>query len=192
MSVTLKLPKAYRTFLLLAIVIGPFYWLTFTEDGRWRTDLALMGFLGRPDFNAALEVFDGTLTESKLRAGFSKLDWRCADGPNPFGDRLCVAVIGSFNQIPARSVSVFLQGGSLRAVKVVYQPAYHAQIRRWIERHASAVEQGALPPATADQGVIVQPVVGGVLLLPESAPHKGDEPALIWLAREAMETEAPG
>ncbi|QIK37713.1 hypothetical protein GWK36_06640 [Caldichromatium japonicum] len=188
MPVTLKLPKVYKTLLMLAIVIGPFYWLTFTEDGRWRTDLALMGFLGRPDFNAALESFTSHLTESELRSTFAKLDWQCSAGANRFGNRHCAAMIGTFNQIPARSAHLFFQGGALSAVKVVYQTAYHAQVRRWIERRAKTVQQGALPSAIADQGVIVQPVAGGVLLLPESAPSKEDEPALIWMAHEAMET----
>ncbi len=186
MSITPKLPKGYKTVLMLAIVIGPFYWLTFTEDGRWRTDLALMGFLGRSDFNAALESFAGQLTESRLRSAFAKLDWECSDGTNPFGNRTCMATIGSFNQIPARSARLFFRGDHLRAVKVIYQPAYHAQIKRWIEQRARAVGAAPSSPALAEQGFIAQPVAGGVLLMPESVPGQGDEPALIWLAKEAM------
>ncbi|MGQ9831901.1 MAG: hypothetical protein ACUVQI_09960 [Thermochromatium sp.] len=107
MNAPLRLPQAYKTVLMLALVIGPLFWLALTKDGQWRTDLALMGLLGKPEFNAALDAFDSRLTEATMRASFPKLAFQCATGANPFGNRLCRAEIGSFNQIPAISVVLF-------------------------------------------------------------------------------------
>ena len=50
-----KIPPRYKTLLMLTLVFGPFFWLAFTEDGQWRTDLALMFVLGKEDFNPALD-----------------------------------------------------------------------------------------------------------------------------------------
>ena len=32
---TLAMSKLYKTLLLLAVVVGPIYWLMFTDDGKW-------------------------------------------------------------------------------------------------------------------------------------------------------------
>jgi hypothetical protein len=188
MSANLKLPKTYKTLLMLALVIGPFFWLAFTDDGQRRTDLALMGLLGKPEFNAALDAFDSRLNEAKLRETFPKLDFQCAVGANPFGNRLCGAEIGTFNQIPAASVTLFFQDDRLRATKVVYRRAYHEIVRRWVDQRVGA--RPATPLATAapapEEGVIAHPVADGLLLMREGALTDDDEPALIWLSQAAI------
>ncbi|MTW20803.1 hypothetical protein [Allochromatium palmeri] len=188
MSANLKLPKTYKTLLMLALVIGPFFWLAFTEDGQWRTDLALIALLGKPDFNAALDAFDSRLTESKLRESFPKLEFQCAVGANPFGNRLCGAEIGTFNQIPAASVTLFFQDDQLRAAKVVYRRVYHAMVRDWIDQRVGArsVNPLAAPVSAQEEGVIAQPVADGLLLMREGELTDDDEPALIWLSQAAI------
>lgn len=188
MSANLKLPKAYKTFLMLALVIGPFFWLAFTEDGQRRTDLALMGLLGKPEFNAALDAFDGRLTEAKLRETFPKLEFQCAVGANPFGNRLCGAEIGAFNQIPAASVTLFFQDDRLRATKVVYRRAYHDMVRRWVDQRVGARQTNPLatPVPAQEEGVIAHPVADGLLLMREGELTDDDEPALIWLSQAAI------
>lgn len=188
MRANLKLPKAYKTLLMLALVIGPFYWLALTEDGQRRTDLALMGLLGKPEFNAALDAFDSRLTEAKLRETFPKLEFQCAVGANPFGNRLCGAEIGTFNQIPAKSVLLFLQDDRLRAAKVVYQPAYHEMVRRWVDQRVGARQTNPLatPVPAQEEGVIAHPVADGLLLMREGELSEDDEPALIWLSQAAI------
>lgn len=186
MSANLKLPKAYKTLLMLALVIGPFFWLAFTEDGQRRTDLALMGLLGKPDFNAALDAFDSWLTEAKLRETFPKLELQCAVGSNPFGNRLCGAEIGTFNQIPAASVTLFFQDDQLRAAKVVYQRAYHDTVRHWVDQRVGARPANPLTATAQEEGVIAQPVADGLLLMREGELNEDDEPALIWLSQVAI------
>ena len=114
-----KIPRLYKTLLALAAVLGPIYWLMLTEDGQRRTDLTLMWILGRPSFDAALESFSDRLSEARLRETFPAIDFQCSDGTNPFGDRLCAARIGSFNQYPARGLSLYFDEGRLSAVKIL-------------------------------------------------------------------------
>ena len=180
-----RIPRLYKTLLALAAVLGPIYWLMLTEDGQRRADLALMWILGRPSFNAALESFTDRLTEERLREGFPALDLQCSDGTNPFGDRLCGARIGSFNQYPARGLSLFFNAGRLSAVKVLYAPAYHARIRAWVERRLARLGEGVgdkSPQPVGEGGVSAWRVSEGVLLLKDGQLGRGEEPALVWLA----------
>lgn len=188
MKKDLKVPKTYKTLLMLALVFGPFYWLAFTEDGQHRTDLALMFVLGKPEFNAALESFASDLTETKLRETFPKLDLQCADGENPFGNRICGAVIGTFNHIPASQLTVFLHDDHLLAVKVEYKRIYHEHIQHWLEQRVASREASPLAafPAGESPGVIARPVADGVLIVREGALGKDEEPALIWLSQAAI------
>jgi hypothetical protein len=189
----LKLPSLYKTLLLLAMVIGPIYWLVLTQDGQRRTDLALMYILGKPDLNAALDRFRGGTTESELRESFPDIELECAAAPSPFGDRLCAAEIGSFDRIPARSVTLFFAGDGLRAVKVLYQPAYHDLMRWWVERRVAkgAGEAESPPVPDIDKGVASWVVYDGVLLLKDGELADGDEPSLFWLSGAALEARAP-
>ncbi len=185
----LRLPKFYKTLLMLALVLGPFFWLAFTQDGQRRTDLALMFVLGRPEFNAALDAFDSSLTESELREVFPKLRFQCADGRTPYGDRLCGAAIGSFNQIPASSVTLFYLGGQLRAAKVVYRRAYHQTIHDWVGRRVAgdlSDQRQASLGRLDQQGVTAEPVADGALFLRQGELGDGEEPALLWLSRAAI------
>jgi len=174
------------------VVLGPIYWLMFTKDGQRRTDMVLMAILGRPPFDAALESFSDRLTETRLRESFPGLGLQCADGRNPFGDRLCAAPIGSFNQYPARALTLYFQGDRLTAVKVIYQPAYHAQIRGWVERRATRSGMGTNVPGSGAavpevrDGVASFPAAEGVLVLKDGALGGADEPALIWLSAAAL------
>lgn len=186
---SLKLPPAYKTFLMLALVFLPFFWLTFTVDGQRRTDLVLMTLLGKPELNAALDAFESRLTEAQLRATFPQLELRCAEGANPFGNRLCTAEIGSFNQHPASSVTFFFLDDQLRATKVVYRRAYHELMHQWLTRRLAEREAPALPGAPlpeAEPGVRTEPVRDGLLLMRAGKLDKGDEPALIWLSGAAL------
>ncbi|MBK5966504.1 hypothetical protein CCR95_21110 [Thiocystis minor] len=187
----LKLPKTYKTLLILACVFGPFYWLAFTDDGQRRTDLALMFVLGKPEFNAALDSFNSGLTEARLRELFPKLRFQCATGANPFGDRLCGAGIGSFNQIPASSVTLFFLGEQLRAAKVVYRRSYHRTVRDWT-RQRLALRDDSVHPAFENRQdgreVMAEAVGDGALFVRDGELSRTDEPALLWLSQAAIAT----
>ncbi|AFL75586.1 hypothetical protein [Thiocystis violascens] len=191
MTNDLKLPKTYKTLLMLALVFGPFYWLAFTEDGQRRTDLGLMFVLGNPEFNAALDAFNSGLTEARLRELFPKLRFQCATGANPFGDRLCGAGIGSFNQIPASSVTLFFLGEQLRAAKVVYRRSYHRTVREWA-RQRLALRDNSVHPALENRQdsreVMAEAVDDGALFVRDGELARTDEPALLWLSQAAIDT----
>ncbi|GAB0148389.1 hypothetical protein McPS_11290 [Marichromatium sp. PS1] len=184
----LKLPKTYKTLLMLALVFGPFFWLTFTDDGKRCTDLALMYVLGKSEFNAALESFDSDLTEARLRETFADLELQCADGPNPYGDRLCGAAIGSFNQMPASAVTFFFRDGQLRATKLVYRRAYHQRIGDWIAgRVATRGDALHRESEVRDSGGVRQlAVADGAIFLRDGELGKDEEPALLWLSQAAL------
>jgi hypothetical protein len=190
-----KIPRLYKTLLALAAVIGPIYWLMLTEDGQRRTDLTLMWILGRPPFDAALESFSGRLSEARLRESFPAIDFQCSDGTNPFGDRLCAARIGSFNQYPARGLSLFFDQGRLSAVKVLYPPAYQGRMRGWVERRVARLAEGPAGASTApvvDGGVAAWRVTDGVLMLKEGVLGRSDEPALLWLSGATLAAPSTG
>jgi hypothetical protein len=188
MSRDYKLPTFYKSLLMLALVFGPFYWLAFTEDGQRRTDLALMFVLGKPELNAALDAFTSGLTEAQFRETFPKLKLQCVDGTNPFGDRLCAAEIGAFNGMAASSVTIFLVGDGLRAVKVSYRRAYHEWIREWVERRVGDPDGPGVPGAAIDtnDGVVAWTVPDGLLIMRDGALAPEDDPALLWLSRAAI------
>jgi len=164
-------------------VLGPLYWMLFTPDGQRRTDLALLSVLGRPAFDAALDAFSDRLTESTIRATFPTLALQCAATRGPFGDRRCTAAIGSFNQYPARAVAFYFQGEGLRAVKVLYQPAYHAQVRAWMQQRPGRVAAGDTGPSpAAPTGVASRPVAAGTLVMKDGPLGRTDEAALLWIS----------
>lgn len=192
-----KLPSPYKSLLMVALVLGPFYWLAFTEDGQRRTDLALMFLLGKPELNAAMELFTSALTETRFRETFPKLEFQCAEGANPFGDRLCAAEIGAFNAMPAASVTLFMVGEQLRAVKVSYRRAYHPLIREWVEARiddlpeaSPAVSPPAVSPVIQD-GVAAWDVPDGVLVLRDGPLENREDPALFWLSGAVMAGRRP-
>jgi hypothetical protein len=163
--------------------VGPIYWLLATPDGQRRTDMALMALLGRPAFDAALDRFSPRLDEPQLRERFPALDLRCTDTQSPFGDRLCTAVLGSFNQYPAQGLTLYFRDGALAAVKVLYEPAYHGEIRAWVARRPGRLQDDGTPASPGlDQGVTSWLVTEGLLVMKDGALGTSDEPALFWLA----------
>ncbi|UHD16776.1 hypothetical protein [Thiocapsa bogorovii] len=188
----LKLPRLYKTLLMLALVFGPFYWLAFTEDGQRRTDLALMFLLGKPDLNAGLDAFTSALTEAQIRETFPKLAFQCADGANPFGDRLCAAEIGAFNGMPASSVTLFLVGDGLRAVKVSYRRIYHPLVRNWVDGRVGRSDDPPTSRASdmTGDGVATWTVPDGLLIMRDGELAREDDPALLWLSRAAIARQA--
>lgn len=188
----LKLPRLYKTLLMLALVFGPFYWLAFTEDGQRRTDLALMFILGKPEMNAALDAFTGALTEAQIRETFPKLGFQCADGANPFGDRLCAAEIGAFNGMPASSVTLFLLGDGLRAVKVSYRRIYHPLVRDWVEGRVGEADDARASEESEEtgDGVATWTVTDGLLIMRDGELAREDDPALFWLSGAALARQA--
>lgn len=192
MAKNFKIPRFYKTLLALTAVLGPMIWLIFTQDGQRRTDLVLMSVLGRPSFDAALESFTDDLTEARLRESFPDLELQCGDVSNPFGNRVCIGEIGSFNQYPASAVSLYFRDEQLAALKVIYQPFYHEGIRTWVMRRlaraaneAGLSTEATIAPVVAN-GTATWAASDGVLVLKDGALGESDEPALMWLSNGVL------
>jgi hypothetical protein len=192
MARDLRIPRLYKTLLALAAVLGPIAWLLLAGDGQRRTDLVLMRLLGRPSFDAALDAFSDRLDEARLRQAFPDLVLGCTDSPNPFGDRLCTAGIGSFDGWPARAAVFYLRDRRLSAVKVVYQGAYHDRLRAWVAEQAArhGPEGGHSVDIGSGKGVDSWAVPGGMLVMKSGELGPGDEPALLWLSPTALQQDA--
>ena len=182
----LRLNPLYKKLLMLSLVIGPIVWLVFTEDGQRRSDLVLLYLFGHEELNLAIENLHGHMTEAEFRALFPDLEFTCDDGPNPFGNRLCTAEVGSFSGIPSRAFTLFLDGERLRAAKLNYRRAYHETLERQLSgrlgMRAGHDESG--PDAVSWQ------VSDGLLLMPAARPEDDAEAALMWLSAAAVQRRA--
>ena len=189
----MRLPPLYKTLLMLALVFGPFFWLMFTQDGQRRTDLVVATLFGKEPFDVAIDQLHGDLTKHQFRDKFPDLELQCREGSNPFGDRLCAAEIGSFNQIPSRSVVLFFSGDSLRAVKVSYRPAYHDLMLQWLNRRVYDVTGAPpVPDQVNPDGVGTWVVDDGIVFVKATELTDTDEPALLWLSDIAVQQGRAG
>jgi hypothetical protein len=182
-----KLNPLYKRLLALVVVIGPIFWLVFTEDGQRRTDSVVLFLWGEDEINLNLEALDDQFTEAQLKEVFADIEWKCDAEVSSFGNRLCASHIGIFNSIPARYITVFFHDQWVNGVKVVYRRIYHDQvIQQLFQQMGNPITEntsGAEVPG-ADAILRWNTGKGNVIL-----KHKlGDEeePALIWLPQSAM------
>ena len=183
----LRLNPLYKKLLMLTIVIGPIFWLVFTEDGQRRTDLVMLFLFGKGELNLAIEKLHSEMTETEFQELFPDLELRCDDGPNPFGDRLCTSEVGSFSAIPSRAFTLFLQDDRLRAAKLNYRSAYHETLRQQLTRRVgNPVSRSDQVPAVAEDPLTWM-VQDGLLLLPPKAPEAEHDAALMWLSKAALQ-----
>lgn len=178
----LRLHPVYKTTLLLAIVVGPLYWLTLTEDGQLRTDAVLLNLLGKPEINLTIEGLHSDLTEAQLRGLFPDLALACEIVETSFGNRACRAEIDLFNTLPARSFTLYLLGDQLRAVRIDYRSRSHTalvdQLRYRLGR------DGQPDPDHPD--TLTWMVADGLILMPVKRPVDDKDAALFWLSRAVL------
>ena len=81
----LRLNPLYKKLLMLAIVIGPIFWLVFTDDGQRRTDLVMLHVFGDGgELNLAIEKLNSGMTEYQFRELFPDLALGCDEShPTP-------------------------------------------------------------------------------------------------------------
>ncbi len=182
----LRLNPLYKKSLMLTIVLGPMIWLVFTEDGRRRTDLAMLYLFGKGELNLAIERLHSELTEARFRGLFPDLALTCDEGANPFGDRLCTAEIGAFNAIPSRAFTLFLHGSGLRAAKLNYRRAYHETLKQQLTRRLGRPDRQSLQSAISIDGPLVWKPDDGLLLLSPQKPESDEDAALMWLSEAAV------
>jgi hypothetical protein len=184
----LKLNPLYKKLLLLTIVLGPIYWLVFTDDGQRRTDLVMLYWFGDgSELNLAIEKLHSTMTEAQFRELFPELNLQCDEGANPFGDRLCNAEVDAFSGIPSHAFTLFMLGDGLRAAKLTYRSAYHETLVRDLTRRLGSPVPQSLASPTPVEGPLSWVVPDGFLLLPGEKPESDVDAALMWVSVAAVQ-----
>jgi hypothetical protein len=172
-----KIPALYKKLLALAIVIGPIYWLMFTEDGRRRTDLVVLSLKGDPFVALRLDILGPQANEQAIREFLPRLTWECDDAPSAFGEHHCLAPIGAFNDAPAHYLLTYFDQGGLSAMKVVYRSPYHD----WLVGLNRSMLGDPGPPL---QGVLRWKTERGLVLMQARPDPDREEPSLLWLSAE--------
>jgi hypothetical protein len=175
----LKLHPLYKKLLLLALVLGPAFWLVLTADGQRRADIVLIKLLeGGEDFNLSFARLHPSASEADLVANFPDVEFHCDARETQFGDRLCAADIVSFNAAPAKQVSVFFRQGSTSAVRLIYRPAHHRFVIDHLHRELGA-------PETLSSGKVPLyrwQAPGGMVVIPRDEPETLQDASIMWLA----------
>jgi hypothetical protein len=171
-----KLPRTYKLLLALAVVIGPFYWLMFTDDGRRRSDLFILHLLGKPSFNIGYDRLSGAVTHADMEEQFPRVEFQCREWQSALGDTVCAADIASFNGLPARRALLHYGAGRLTALRLDYRPQYHALL-------SASLHNGLGEPAQEAGGSTLRwQADGGSVLMPATQPQRDADAALMWLA----------
>ncbi len=179
----IRIPKFYKRLLLTAVVVGPMWWLVFTEDGQRRSDMFLLRLFGDAPFYLNLKVLDSRFTEGELHQLYPDLPWQCKNEETSFGNRHCVSKIGSFNDIPADHASLFFRDTGIAALKVNYRHNYHEQLGKDLRLQLGY----PLPEAVSAKNIpdadkVVRWRTEGGLVITKQLLDKGEEPALLWLS----------
>jgi len=186
---TMKVNPWFKTLMVMAMVIGPMYWLMFTTDGQRRTDSVMLQLFGAEGMELDLNKLDARLSEEELRKVYPELDWQCADaaqgGGAYGGDRVCVAAIGSWNGMPAYRVAFHFLNGHVRAMQLDYRAAYQQSLLEQLHQQLGRPLGGG---AGADDGVLQWSTGSGVVVIKEQL-QPSDQPALIWLAAKDRQTQ---
>jgi hypothetical protein len=182
----IRVPKFYKRLLLVAIVVGPMWWLVFTEDGQRRSDMALLYLFGDESLYLNLKVLDDRFTEQEMRQLYPDIPWQCENQASAFGVRTCSGKIGSFNQVPADHAKLYFGDSTLNAVKVVYSQSYHGLLGKDLNHQLGK----PLPPFAADDiptdDTVVRWRTDGGFVMAKKKLNKGDQPALLWLSSTQM------
>jgi hypothetical protein len=123
-----KISSLYKRLIAFLVVIGPIYWLVFTEDGQRRTDSVVLFLWGEDEIKFNLEALDDRFNEAELKTVFPDIDWQCKDSNTNLGNRICTAKIGIYNGIPAHYILVYFHEQRVSGVKIGYRRIYHDQL----------------------------------------------------------------
>lgn len=181
-----RLHPLYKRLLLLAIVIGPFAWLVFTEDGQWRTDTVLLSLMGKTELNLALERLYPGLSVKRIREQFPDLELRCTVADTPFGDRVCTGEVGTFNGIPSDTLVLYYAGEGLAAAKIAYRRSYHGRILRWLNDRLGTMRASLVVGDDEPSPTRTWAVEEGVVVARAGELGPDDEPAVLWLSQGAV------
>ncbi len=172
------LNQMYKRLLLVVIVVGPIFWLVFTEDGQRRSDAVLLWLLGKDEIRVNLKALSPALKKADIEKVYANIKWRCTARHSAFGDSLCAANIGLYNDIPAKYITLFFANGRLNGLKLEYLPHYHQQILKQLYLQLG---KPARNPDEKPDNPVYRWLTGNGMVIAKKKLREGDEPALLWL-----------
>lgn len=172
--------KFYLKTLLAIAVLGPVFWMLFSEDGQRYYDVFVLKLMNGPEMNIEVTRLQRDITEEELQRALPDLPFQCADHKSDLGSRVCETPIAAFNGAPSVHAAFYFGPYGLQAMKVLYQRAYHRALRDYLQ---SAL--GAPRPPQHSEATIDRWDAGGgeVIMLNVERLESDQEPALLWLAR---------
>jgi len=179
----MKQRKLHKTILILLLVLVPPYFLVLTDEGTRISDNVILWLFGKESAKLNLKEIDNGYSRDQILAVFPDLEWNCQAVESRFGDNLCTAEIGAFNDYPSHRLTVFFGGDWTNAVKVLYRARYHDQVLgHLIEQFGQPDNVAEAMSDSPDAASVLEWKTGkGVVLLKKELSDR-DEPALFWLA----------
>lgn len=181
----MRMSKLYKTIILIAMVVGPLYWLMITEDGKRRTDTLMLWLTGGDPININFLVLDTSYTTEEWQRVFKDIPWVCKDEASSWGDEICYAEISSYNGIPASYLSAFFINGNISGLKLVYRNQYHNQLGLELQHQLGKPEMMNTDSAgQPDENTVLQwQTDNGVVLIKQQLATGEEEAALLWLPK---------
>jgi hypothetical protein len=177
-----KIPSLYKRLIAFLVVIGPIYWLVFTEDGQRRTDTVVLYLWGEDEIKFNLQALDNRFTEAELREVFPHIDWQCQDSITELGNRVCASKIGIYNGIPAHYITIFFRDRWINGLKVSYRRIYHNQLlQQLLQQLGQPVQEDTDPTLAGDSETILRWDTNRGNVVLKQVLGEGVEPALLWL-----------
>ena len=177
-SVEISMPfnKLYIRALLLCVVLGPFVWVMFTDEGQRVSDIFMLELGDSEAMNLNFTSLSNRVDETTLQEQFPQVKFKCLSQQSAFGDRQCSAPISALNGAPAQYVHAFFFQRHLTALKVGYQPSYHSYLYKGLLQSFGAGEEGP------ESGLRRWSTGAGLLYAPPQELTLDKEAALLWLA----------
>lgn len=177
-----KLPSLYKRLLAFFVVIGPIFWLVFTEDGQRRTDTVVLSLWGEDEIKLNLQALDNQVTETEFLKVFPDITWQCQDEVTPFGNRLCATRIGIFNDIPSRYITVFFHDKWVNGVKIGYRRKYHQQLKQQLwQQMGNPVTNSDNPQTEENNDPVLHWTTNTGHVILKDKLEDNEEASLMWL-----------
>lgn len=181
----MRLAKLYKTIILIAMVVGPLYWLMITEDGKRRTDTLMLWLTGGDPININFLALDNQYTTDEWQKVFEDIPWQCRDEASSWGDTICFAEISSYNGIPAHYLSAFFVNDYISGLKLVYRNQYHNQLGLELQHQLGKPQlmNTDSEGQVNDKTVLQWQTDGGIVLIKQQLASGEEEAALLWLPK---------
>ncbi len=165
---------------MVALVVLPMWWLLFTEDGRSRSDRAILWLAGGDSIDINFKALDNRYSLQDWQKVYADIDWQCENKINGFGDQYCYSEIASYNGIPANYVTVFFNNNHVSALKLVYRNQYHQKLGEDLQQQLATPLLREHQDAPLD--MLQWHTEHGTLMIKKQI-QPDEEASLMWLPR---------